>query len=108
MITGDHLQTAKAIDIAELSSASVPFPFDVHAMIFSEDAPALEAMLHQHFRADQVNKVNTRKEFFRVDLAEIKKLVLENFNNTVHFVDVPEATEYRETLRLEQEASASC
>ena len=94
--------------IAELSSASVPFPFDVHAMIFSEDAPALEAMLHQHFRADQVNKVNTRKEFFRVDLAEIKKLVLENFNNTVHFVDVPEATEYRETLRLEQEASASC
>lgn len=87
--------------IEELSSASVPFKFDVHALIFSEDAPALEAILHQTFRDKQVNKMNPRKEFFRVDLEEIKKIVRENHNATVHFVDVPEAEEYRETLRLE-------
>jgi len=89
--------------ISELSSASVPFPFDVHALIFSEDAPALETLLHHHFQAMQVNKVNTRKEFFRIDLEEIKKLVIENHNATVQFVDIPEATEYRETLRIEAE-----
>lgn len=89
--------------IAELSSASVPFPFDVHAMIFSEDAPGLETILHQHFDSDRVNKVNPRKEFFRVDLDEIKKVVLENHNATVKFVDIPDATEYRETLRMGEE-----
>ena len=87
--------------ISELSSASVPFPFDVHAMIFSEDAPALETLLHRHFADRQVNKVNARKEFFKVDLEEIKQLVLTHHNATVHFVDVPEAAEYRETLQLE-------
>lgn len=86
--------------IAELSSASVPFSFDVHALIFSDDAPALEAILHQHFENSRVNKVNQRKEFFRVDLGEIKKVILENHNATVKFVDIPEAIEYRETLKL--------
>jgi phage membrane protein len=85
--------------IAELSSASVPFPFDVHAMIFSENAPGLEAILHQHFDEMRVNKVNQRKEFFKVDLDDIKKVVLENHNATVKFVDIPDATEYRETLK---------
>lgn len=93
--------------INELSSASVPFPFDVHAMIFSEDAPALETLLHHHFQEKQVNKVNARKEFFRVDLDEIKKLVLENHNATVKFVDVPDALEYRETLKMEEAAKAT-
>lgn len=87
--------------ISELSSASVPFPFDVHAFIFSEDAPALEALLHRHFQKNQVNKVNSKKEFFRVDLEEIKKLVLKEHNATVQFVDVPEASEYRETLKIQ-------
>lgn len=59
--------------IAELSSASVPFPFDVHAMIFSEDAPGLESILHNYFDSKRVNKVNPRKEFFRVNLDDIKK-----------------------------------
>lgn len=89
--------------ISELSSASVPFPFDVHALIFSDDAPALETVLHHHFQSQQVNKVNARKEFFRVDLDSIKKVVLENHNATVQFVEIPEATEYRETLRIEKE-----
>lgn len=57
--------------VKELGDASVPFPFDVHAMIFSEDAPALEKNLHQAFEAQRVNRVNNRKEFFRVDLASI-------------------------------------
>lgn len=86
--------------IAELSSASVPFPFDVHAMIFSEDAPGLEAILHQHFDKNRVNRINPRKEFFRVNIEEIKKVVLDNYNATVKFVDVPDALEYRETIRL--------
>ena len=89
--------------ISELSSASVPFPFDVHALIFSEDAPALETLLHHHFQNNQVNKVNVRKEFFRVDLDEIKQLVIANHNATVKFVDIPEALEFRETQRIEQE-----
>lgn len=87
--------------IAELSSASVPFPFDVHAMIFSDDAPRLENVLHQYFEQKRVNRVNTRKEFFRVDLEEIKKVVLENHNATVKFIDIPDAAEYRETLQKE-------
>ena len=86
--------------INELSSASVPFPFDVHALIFSEDAPSLETLLHHHFQDQQVNKVNPRKEFFRVDLESIKQLIIENHNSTVQFVDIPDATEYRETCLL--------
>lgn len=88
--------------ISELSSASVPFPFDVHALIFSEDAPGLEAVLHQHFDKNRVNKVNQRKEFFKIGLDEIKRIVLENHNATVKFVDIPDAIEYRETLKLNQ------
>lgn len=65
--------------IKELSSASVPFEFDVHAMIFSEDAPSLETKLHNHFRKQEVNKINQRKEFFKVSLDEIEKVVLENY-----------------------------
>lgn len=86
--------------IAELSSASVPFPFDVHAMIFSEDAPKLEADLHQFFSKERVNKVNTRKEFFRVNLADIQKEVYA-YNPTAKFVSDADAMEYRETLRIE-------
>ena len=87
--------------IRELSSASVPFVFDVHALIFSEDAPGLESTLHRYFDSKRVNKVNPRKEFFKVNLEEIKRIVLENHNATVNFVDIPDATEYKETLKLE-------
>lgn len=87
--------------ISELSSASVPFPFDVHAMIFSDDAPGLETILHQYFDVNRVNKVNPRKEFFRVDLEDIKRVVLENHNATVKFIDIPDALEYRETIKME-------
>lgn len=86
--------------IDELSSASVPFKFDVHAMIFSEDAPALEAKLHKQFEKNKVNLVNSRKEFFNVSLDEIKKCVSDNFDKTVEFIDIPSAEQYRETLLL--------
>lgn len=86
--------------IKELSSASVPFEFDVHAMIFSDDAPTLENNLHKYFAKQSVNKINTRKEFFKVSIDEIEKYVIENFNNTVSFTKIPQATEYRQTLEL--------
>ena len=93
--------------VKELGSASVPFEFDVHAMIFSDDAPALEAALHRAFEKQSVNRINLRKEFFRVSLDEIEKVVKENFNNAVTFTRIPVAKEYNETLEiLRQEQSA--
>lgn len=86
--------------IKELSSASVPFSFDVHAMIFSDNAPELENILHKHFEKNSVNRVNLKKEFFHVSLDEIEKVVKENFNNTVTFTRVPVAEEYRQTLNI--------
>lgn len=86
--------------IKELSSASVPFDFDVHALIFSDDAPALEALLHQEFRNLEVNKVNHRKEFFKVTLSNIEKLVKEKYDKAVTFIEIPKAEEYRESLKL--------
>lgn len=92
--------------ISELSSASVPFPFDVHALIFSEDAPALENTLHKYFKKQEVNKVNQRKEFFKVNLEEIKELVHNEYNNTVHFTDLAAAEQYFESLKIEQQETA--
>lgn len=86
--------------IKELGDASVPFQFDVHALIFSEDAPTLENILHQTFKENQLNKINTRKEFFKIDLDKIKEVVMKNYNATVKFIDYPEAYEYRESQKL--------
>lgn len=86
--------------IKELSSASVPFEFDVHAMIFSDDAPAVEAMLHKRFEKYAVNKVNPRKEFYKLNIDEIEKTVLAEYNNTVQFTKIPLATEYRQSLMI--------
>lgn len=86
--------------INELSSASVPFEFDVHALIFSENAFELKNKLHEYFKNYKVNKVNGRKEFFKVNINEIKDKVLSEHNSTVQFIDEPKAIQYRETLRL--------
>lgn len=86
--------------ISELSGAAVPFRFDVHAMIFSNDAPKLEAALHNAFADKKMNLVNGRKEFFRVTLEEIKKVVEENHDKTVDFINVPDAQQYRETVMI--------
>ena len=86
--------------IAELSGASVPFRFDIHAMIFSNDAPKLEAALHNAFADRKMNLVNGRKEFFMVTLDEIKKVVQENHDKTVEFLNVAEAQQYRESAMM--------
>ena len=88
--------------VRELGGASVPYHFDVHAMIFSGDAPALEASLHRAFHHRRVNRINERKEFFRVNLSEIKKVVHQNHNAYVEFTMLAEAKEYRETLMLDK------
>ena len=72
--------------IDELGDASVPFNFDVHAMIFSDDAPALEAALHRAFEDRKLNMVNQRREFFNVTLDEIK-VIRQNFDKTRLIVD---------------------
>lgn len=86
--------------IKELSSASVPFEFDVHAMIFSENAPELETKLHNHFDSYRVNKINPRKEFFHVSIDEIADYVEENYDNTVSFTKIPVAKDYRDSIAL--------
>lgn len=93
-----RLDPSERID--ELSDASVPFNFDIHAMIFSEDAPGLEAALHNAFENKKVNKVNPRREFFAVTLDEIKTTVRQNFDKTVEWIDIPDAMQYRQSIAL--------
>ncbi|NQT19647.1 MAG: DUF4041 domain-containing protein, partial [Planctomycetes bacterium] len=89
--------------VRELGDSSVPFGFDVHAMILSEDAPALEQQLHTHFVLRQVNKVNQRKEFFRVLLKEIREEIEKlGVTTGVHWTMTAEAKEYRESLAVEK------
>ena len=86
--------------VKELGSASVPFLFDVHALIYSENAPELERQLHQEFNDYRVNKINERKEFFKVSLADVKQKLLD-LNIEVKFTLAAEAEEYRRTLQIE-------
>lgn len=88
--------------VDELGDASVPFNFDIHAMIFSDDAPALENALHKAFEDKKVNMINHRREFFNVTLEEIEKVVRENFDKTVEFTEIAPAEQYRETLMLKK------
>lgn len=88
--------------VYELGDASVPFNFDVHAMIFSDNAPALEAALHHAFENRKLNMVNTRREFFRVSLDEIEEVVRKNYDKTVEFVRLPEAQQYRESEKIRE------
>ncbi|OEL02475.1 hypothetical protein AST12_08505 [Staphylococcus succinus] len=86
--------------VKELGDASVPFTFDVHAMIFSEDAPKLENTLHRHFRDREINKVNHRKEFFKVNIDEIEDVVMDTHNNTVEFTKIPLVEQYWEIQNI--------
>ena len=88
--------------VRELGDASVPFAFDVHAMIYSDDAPSLENHLHKVFNEKQVNKVNSRKEFFKVGIKDIKSTV-SNMNIDAHWTMFADAKEYRESLAIENE-----
>lgn len=87
--------------IRELGDASVPFPFDVHAFIESDDAPGLETALHHELALTQLNKVNAKKEFFCTNLSVIKKLV-EDKGLEANWTMIAEAAEYRESLAIEE------
>jgi len=86
--------------VKELGDASVPFSFDVHAMIYSDNAPALEKSLHRVFDDKSVNKVNPRKEFFKLPLSEIKQAVEQENVDDVHWTLKAEAAEYRESMSI--------
>jgi len=86
--------------VDELSDASVPFNFDVHALIFSDNAPALESKLHEYFYSTRINKLNNRKEFFRADIEDIEKVIKENYDKSVEIQKDAPAEQYRESLRI--------
>ena len=95
-----RLEPMQRVD--ELGDASVPFRFDVHALVFSDDAPALEAKLHARFSSGRLNKVNGRKEFFYADLKEIEQVIRANYDAVVEVVHTAHAEQYRESLLLGQ------
>lgn len=88
--------------VKELGGASVPFPFDVHAMVSCDNAPGLENTLHKALSRHRVNRINLRKEYFKVDLEQIVELVNVH-HGTVEYIAEPEALEYRETQLISPE-----
>lgn len=84
--------------IRELGSASVPFQFDVHALIFSEEAFSLEKELHNRFEKNKINKVNGRKEYFKVPFSDIKAVLVEHKELAIELTEKAEAFEYRQSL----------
>ena len=87
--------------VVELGDASVPFPFDVHAMIWTEDAPGLETSLHRAFEDRRLNAINGRKEFFRVTIDEVRA-ELDKMGITYHMIENPLASQYRDTLAMRE------
>jgi len=93
--------------IDELGDASVPFDFDIHAMIFSDNAPGLEAALHRAFEQRKLNWVNTRREFFNVTLDEIKEVVKINYDKTAEFTETAAAEQYRVSQKMKQDGEVA-
>ena len=93
--------------VRELGDASVPFKFDVHALIFDADAVSLETRLHQELTHQRVNMVNPRREFFYVKPAEVLGILrgLGLQDNLVDYVEEPEAEEWRSSQRLSDTAN---
>ena len=85
--------------IDELGSASVPFKFDVHSFIFSDDAVKLESDLHSALNSRRLNKVNLRKEFFKISIDELEQLV-EQFDPAAEFNRTMQAEQYYQSLSL--------
>jgi hypothetical protein len=92
--------------VKELGDASVPFIFDVHAMIYSEDAPTLEKKLHKVFENNRVNMINNRKEFFNVSLEDIEKEVVNN-HAKIEFTKIAEAKDFRESLVIKEQDNST-
>ncbi len=83
--------------VRELGDASVPFPFDVHALWFADDAITLETELHQHFAQRKVNMVNERREFFFATPEEVRVVLVEKAGNLLEYTEHPEATQYHQS-----------
>lgn len=92
--------------VDELGDASVPFKFDVHSFIFSEDAVQLESDLHAALEPNRLNKVNPRKEFFKISLDELESLV-EKYDPTAEFNRTMVAEQYHQSLSMAEENRAS-
>ncbi|WP_245674229.1 DUF4041 domain-containing protein [Actinoplanes rectilineatus] len=90
--------------VKELSDASVPFNFDVHALFFSEDAVGIESAMHARLADKRVNRVNYRREFFYATPAEAKSLLAELAGNLLQYQEVPEALEFRQSLTQAQQS----
>ena len=88
--------------VKELSSASVPFPYDIHMMISCDDAPSLENSLHKALHKHRVNKIKVRKEFFRTDISTIKTIVEDNHGDVSYVADA-EAIEYYDSMNIPDE-----
>lgn len=89
--------------IRELSDASVPFNFDVHALFFSKDAVGIEAEMHKRLASARVNTVNLRREFFRVSAIEVKDQLGQLAGELLQYQEVAEALEYRQGLHSQQQ-----
>ena len=101
-VAAAHAQSEQAISMAQqtrVGHASVPFNFDVRAVIYSENAPKLEADLHREFAARRVNQVNPRKEFFHITLEEIAGFV-QRHHGQIEFTMAAEAADYRKTRAM--------
>ncbi|SEO10440.1 T5orf172 domain-containing protein [Paenibacillus sophorae] len=85
--------------VDELGDASVPFRFDVHALMFSDDAVGLEQKLHEILEAQRVNKINLRKEFFYATVQELQDIVQE-IDPTIEFIQTMAAMEYRQSQSI--------
>ncbi|RUT47990.1 GIY-YIG nuclease family protein [Paenibacillus anaericanus] len=92
--------------VDELGDASVPFKFDVHALVFSDDAVGLEQKLHQALESQRVNKINLRKEFFYSTVEDLQNIV-QDIDPTVDFITTMFAMEYRQSDSLKTEEAIS-
>lgn len=86
--------------VDELGDASVPFRFDVHSFIFSDDAVQLESALHAELEKNRLNKINLRKEFFKISIDELESLV-DKIDPTAEFRKTMIAEQYRQSLSLD-------
>ena len=99
---------ARRSSLYELSDASVPFNFDIHTIIFSDDAPGLEAALHRAFEDRKINMVNHRREFFYANPEENKTVIRQNFTKAFDFIDTPEAEQYRVSPKMKEMMIQPC
>jgi hypothetical protein len=91
--------------VRELGDASVPFPFDVHVLTFTDDAPKLEREIHVALAPYRVNRINDRKEFFRVPQSQLKETLRRKLPNA-HFVDSPFSEDLVKTIAIRKEEAA--